>query len=173
MANGGSGSFQAGAQTQAIAYGNYQIGGGFSGQSLFFIDGVGSNVPENNVNSLVPTQDAVQEFRVQTNNVSAEFGGFAGGVVQISTKSGTNDSTARFTNTSAIPRLDANDWFSNHAGLARSPLHQNQYGANLGGPIVKNKLFFFFSFERESLTSGAIDTFTLPTTAELVVISPP
>lgn len=63
MANGGS--FQAGAQTQAIAYGNYQIGGGFSGQSLFFIDGVESNVPENNVNSLVPTQDAVQEFRVR------------------------------------------------------------------------------------------------------------
>src|SRR5579862_8545107 len=64
MANGGSGNFQAGGQTQAIAYGNYQIGGAFSGQSLFFIDGVESNVLENNVNSLVLTQDAVQEFRV-------------------------------------------------------------------------------------------------------------
>ena len=63
MANGGSGNFQAGGQTQAIAYGNYQIGGAFSGQSLFFIDGVGSNIAENNVNALVPTQDAVQEFR--------------------------------------------------------------------------------------------------------------
>jgi outer membrane receptor protein involved in Fe transport len=167
MANGGSGSFQAGAQTQAIAYGNYQIGGGFSGQSLFFIDGVGSNVPENNVNSLVPTQDAVQEFRVSTNNVSAEFGGFAGGVIQISTKSGTNEfhgsAYEYFRNTV----LDANDWFSNHAGLKRAPLHQNQYGFNMGGPIIRNKLFAFFSFERESLTSGAIDTFTLPTAAEL------
>jgi hypothetical protein len=167
MANGGSGSFQAGAQTQAIAYGNYQIGGGFSGQSLFFIDGVGSNVPENNVNSLVPTQDAVQEFRVQTNNVSAEFGGFAGGVVQITTKSGTNQFHGSVYEYFRNTALDANDWFSNHAGLPRSPLHQNQYGANVGGPILKNKLFFFFSFERESLTSGAIDTFTLPTTAEL------
>lgn len=167
MANGGSGSFQAGAQTQAIAYGNYQIGGGFSGQSLFFIDGVESNVPENNVNSLVPTQDAVQEFRVSTNNVSAEFGGFAGGVVQISTKSGTNQfhGTAYeyFRNTV----LDANDYFSNHTGLPRPPLHQNQFGGTFGGPLLKNKLFFFFGFERETLTSGSISTYTLPTTAEL------
>jgi len=167
MANGGSGSFQAGAQTQAIAYGNYQIGGGFSGQSLFFIDGVQSNVTENNVNSLVPTQDSVQEFRVSTNNVSAEFGGFGGGVIQISTKSGTNTyhGTAYeyFRNTV----LDANDYFSNHNGLPRPPLHQNQFGANLGGAILKNKLFFFFSFERETLTSGSISTFTLPTAAEV------
>ena len=167
MSNGGSGNFQVGGQTQAIAYGNYQIGGGFSGQSLFFIDGVLSNVPENNVNSLVPTQDAVQEFRVSTNNVSAEFGGFAGGVIQIGTKSGTNQfhgsAYEYFRNTV----LNANDWFSNHTGLARPPLHQNQFGVNLGGPIVKDKVFFFFSWEREKLTSGSITTFTLPTTAEV------
>ena len=167
MANGGSGSFQAGAQTQAIAYGNYQIGGGFSGQSLFYIDGVESNVPENNVNSLVPTQDAVQEFRVSTNDISPEFGGYAGGVIQISTKSGTNTfhGTAYeyFRNTV----LDANDYFSNHEGLARPPLHQNQFGGNIGGPILRNKLFFFFSYERETLTSGSISTYTLPTAAEL------
>jgi hypothetical protein len=167
FANGGSGSFQAGAQTQAIAYGNYQIGGGFSGQSLFFIDGVGSNVPENNVNSIVPTQDAVQEFRVQTNNVSAEFGGFAGGVIQISTKSGTNDIHGSVYEYFRNTVLDANDWFSNHQGLQRPPLHQNQYGANIGLPIIKNKLFAFFSYERETLTSGSISTYTLPTAAQL------
>jgi len=167
MSNGGSGNFQVGGQTQAIAYGNYQIGGGFSGQSIFFIDGVQSNVPENNVNSLVPTQDAVQEFRVSTNNVSAEFGGFAGGVVQISTKSGSNEfhgsAYEYFRNTA----LDANDFFSNRNGLGKSPLHQNQFGVNLAGPVLKNKLFFFFSWEREKLTSGAVSTFTLPTTAEV------
>jgi hypothetical protein len=166
MANGGSGNFQAGGQTQAIAYGNYQIGGGFSGQSLFFIDGVGSNVPENNVNSLVPTQDAVQEFRVQTNNVSAEFGGFAGGVIQISTKQGTNTFHGSVYEYFRNTALDANDWFSNHQGIPRPPLHQNQYGVNVGGPILRNKLFTFFSFERETLTSGAISTFTLPTAAQ-------
>ena len=167
MANGGSGNFQAGGQTQAIAYGNYQIGGGFSGQSLFFIDGVGSNIAENNVNTLVPTQDAVQEFRVSTNNVSAEFGGYAGGIVQISTKSGTNqfhgNAYEYFRNTA----LDANDWFSNHEGLGKSVLHQNQYGANLGGPIWRNKAFFFFSWEHESLISASPINATVPTTAEL------
>jgi hypothetical protein len=166
VANGGSGSFQVGTQTQAIAYGNYQIGGGFSGQSLFFIDGVLSNIPENNVNSLVPTQDSVQEFRVSTNNVTAEFGGFAGGVVQIATKQGTNKfhGTAYeyFRNTA----LDANDWFDNHYGNPRQPLHQNQFGFNIGGPVLKNKLFFFFSFEREPVTSGGLDTFTVPTAAQ-------
>jgi hypothetical protein len=167
MTNGGSGNFQGGNQTQAIAYGNYQIGGGFSGQSLFFIDGVGSNVPENNVNTLVPTQDAVQEFRVSTNNVSAEFGGFGGGVVQISTKSGTNqfhgNAYEYFRNTV----LDANDWFSNHDGLAKPPLHQNQYGVNVGGPIWKNKAFFFFSWEHESLISGSVYSSVVPTSNEL------
>jgi hypothetical protein len=167
FANGGSGNFQAGGQTQAITYGDYQIGGGFSGQSLFFVDGVLSNIPENNVNSIVPTQDSVQEFRVSTNNVTAEFGGFAGGVVQISTKQGGNQFHGSVYEYFRNTALDANDYFSNHAGLPRPPLHQNQYGANVGGPILKDKLFFFFSFEHEALTSGGLDTTTVPTTAEL------
>jgi hypothetical protein len=167
FANGGSGNFQAGGQTQAISYGDYQIGGGFSGQSLFYVDGVLSNIPENNVNSLVPTQDSVQEFRVSTNNVTAEFGGFAGGVVQISTKQGTNQYHGSIYEYFRNTVLDANDYFSNHAGLPRPPLHQNQYGANIGGPVIKDKLWVFFSFERETLTSGGLDTTTVPTTAEL------
>jgi outer membrane receptor protein involved in Fe transport len=165
VANGGTG--QVSPNTQAISYGNYQIGGAFSGQSLFFIDGVGSNISENNVNTLVPTQDVVQEFRVSTSDVSAEFGGYGGGVVQISTKSGTNqfhgNAYEYFRNTA----LDANDWFSNHAGLGKVPLHQNQYGANLGGPVLKNKLFFFFSWEHESLSSSSPASYVMPTAAEL------
>lgn len=167
MANGGSGNFQAGGQTQVIAYNNYQIGGGFSGQSIFYIDGMKQNIAENNVNPLVPTQDAVQEFRVSTNNVSAEFGGFNGGVVQISTKSGTNHFHGNVYEYFRNTALDANDWFSNHEGLGKSPLHQNQYGANVGGPILRNKAFFFFSWEHESLISASPINATVPTTAEL------
>jgi hypothetical protein len=167
MANGGSANFKAGAQTQAIAYGNYQIGGSFGGQSLFFIDGVASNIAENNVNTLVLTQDAVQEFRVSTNNVSAEFGGYGGGVVQISSRTGTNklrgNAYEYFRNTA----LDANDWFSNHEKLGRSILHQNQYGLNLGGPIVEKKAFYFFSWEHESLISSSPTAAVVPTAAEL------
>lgn len=161
MSNQGDG------QTQAIAYNNYQIGGGFSGQSIFFIDGMQQNIAENNVDPLVPTQDAVQEFRVSTSDVSPEFGGYGGGVVQIVTKSGTNafHGTAYeyFRNTA----LDANDWFSNHYGLGKTPLHQNQYGANLGGPIKKDKAFFFFSWEHESLLTSAPFSETVPTSREL------
>lgn len=165
VANGGTG--QVSANTQAISYGNYQIGGAFSGQSLFFIDGVGTNVAENNVNSLVPTQDTVQEFRVSTNNVSAQFGGYGGGVVQISTKSGTNHFHGTAYEYFRNDALDANDWFSNNAGLGKVPLHQNQYGANLGGPLWRNKLFFFFSWEHESLSSASPASYVMPTTAEL------
>ena len=167
MANGGSGNFKAGGQTQAIAYGNYQIGGAFGGQSLFYIDGVGSNIAENNVNTLVLTQDAVQEFRVSTNNVSAEFGGYGGGVIQISSRSGTNSFHGNAYEYVRNTLLDANDWFSNHENLGRETLHQNQYGANLGGPALKDKLFFFFSWEHESLLSASPTAATVPTTAEL------
>jgi hypothetical protein len=165
VANGGTG--QVSANTQAISYGNYQIGGAFSGQSLFFIDGVGTNISENNVNTLVPTQDVVQEFRVSTSDVSAEFGGYGGGVVQISTKSGTNQFHGSAYEYLRNTVLDANDWFSNHAGLGKVPLHQNQYGANLGGPALKNKLFFFFSWEHEALSSASPASYVMPTAAEL------
>jgi len=77
--------------TNEIAYGNYQIGGGFGNQSAFYIDGVLSNMPSNNALALIPSQDTVQEFQVTTSDVSAEFGGFAGGIVSISTKAGTNE----------------------------------------------------------------------------------
>ena len=160
-------SNQGGAQTQAIAYGNYQIGGGFSGQSLFYVDGVQSNVPENNVNSLIPTQDAVQEFRVSTNNVSAEFGGYGGGVVQLLTKSGTNSFHGSAYEYLRNTVFNANDWFSNHLGRSRPPLHQNQFGANAGGPILRNKLFFFGSWEREIIKQGFVSINTVPTQAQL------
>ncbi len=161
MSNQGDG------QTQAIAYNNYQIGGGFSGQSIFYIDGMEQNIAENNVNPLVPAQDSVQEFRVSTNNVSPEFGGYGGGVVQIVTKSGTNQFHGNLYEYFRNTALDSNDWFSNHDALGKTPLHQNQYGANLGGPIIKNKAFFYFSWEHESLLSSQPSSATVPTTAEL------
>ena len=101
------------------------------------------------------TEMPFRSSRVSTNVVSAEFGGFAGGVVQISTKSGTNDFHGNayeyFRNTALGMRMTG---FSNHAGLGKSPLHQNQYGVNLGGPIRRDKAFFFFAWEHESLISA-------------------
>jgi hypothetical protein len=96
----------------------------------------------------------VQEFRVSTSLVSAEFGGFGGGVIEISTKSGTNAFHGNAYEYIRNTDLEANDWFSNHDGIGKAPLHQNQFGANLGGPVLKNRLFFFFTWEHESLLSS-------------------
>ena len=76
--------------TNIFAWGNYQIGGGAANQSATFVDGGSVNVSYVNLTTLVPTQDAIQEFRVQTNNLSAEFGRFTGGVINLTSKSGSN-----------------------------------------------------------------------------------
>jgi outer membrane receptor protein involved in Fe transport len=156
-----------GARTNAIGFGNYAIGGGFGNQSSFYVDGVPSNAPAGNLNSLIPSQDAVQEFRVVTNNVAAEYGNYAGGVVNLTTKSGTNAFHGTAYEYLRNKVLNANDFFSNKAGLDRPPLIQNQFGGTIGGPIVKDKTFFFFGYERESLKTGTLTTTTVPTAAEL------
>lgn len=162
-----SGDQAGGARTNSIAFGNYFIGGAFGNQSAFFIDGVSSNGPANNVNGMIVSQDFVQEFRVATNNVSAEYGNYAGGVVNVTTKSGTNEFHGSVYNYLRNTVLNANDFFSNHAGLARSPLIQNQFGVNAEGPIIRNKTFFFFGYEGARTHGAVLSTTTVPTTAQL------
>ena len=156
-----------GARTNAIGFGNYAIGGGFGNQSSFYIDGVASNAPAGNLNSFIPSQDIVQEFRVVTNNVAAEYGSYAGGIINLTTKSGSNTFHGTAYEYLRNKVLNANDYFSNQAGLPRVPLIQNQYGGTVGGPIVKNKTFFFFGFERQVLKTGTLVTNTVPTPDEL------
>ena len=155
-----------GAITNGIAYGNYQIGGGFGGQSAFFLDGVQTNVSENNTNTLIPTQDSVKEFRVSTNDVSAEYGGFAGGVVNIATKSGGDQYHGTAYEYFRNSALNANDWFSNHNGTRKPPARYNQFGMNIGGPILKQRTFFFFGWERGLFRNGYPSTNTVPLAAE-------
>src|SRR6266567_8857914 len=141
--NGNAAGNQAGgARTNAIGFGNYAIGGGFGNQSQFYVDGVPSNTPANNLNSYIPSQDVVQEFRVVTNNISAEYGNYAGGVINLTTKSGSNTFHGAAYEYFRNKVLNANGFFANRAGLARPPLVQNQFGATLGGPIRKDKTFF-------------------------------
>jgi hypothetical protein len=113
---------------------------------------------------MVPSPDAISEFRVQTNSNSAEFGHYSGGVINISSKSGTNEyhgaAYEYFRNTD----LNANLFFSNATGQGKAPFHQNQYGLNGGGPVKKNKIFFFASWEAYAARQGAnyIGTVPLP-----------
>jgi Carboxypeptidase regulatory-like domain/TonB dependent receptor len=156
-----------GARTNSIAFGNYFIGGAFGNQSAFFVDGASVNGPANNVNGLIPAPDTVQEFRVVTNNVSAQYGSYAGGVVNISTKSGTNAFHGTAYDYLRNTIFNANDFFTNHAGLPRAPLVQNQFGGAVGGPIRRNKTFFFFGYDGLRTHSAVLSTTTVPTAAEL------
>jgi hypothetical protein len=149
-----------------FALGDFQVGGGMAGQNLILIDGVPTNGAYLNVVTVIPTQDAIQEFKVQTNNLGPEYGRFAGGVVNLSTKSGTNrfhGSAYEFLRNKV---LNANDFFSNREGLARPAFTQNQFGANLGGPVVHDKLFFFFSYEGFRLRQGHQFSSWVPTDLE-------
>ena len=93
------------------------------------------------------SQDAVQEFQVNSNGYSAEFGHAAGAVINVVTKSGTNDYHGSAFEFYRDKSLNANTFFNNATNRPRPALHVNQFGGNLGGPILKNKLFFFFDYD--------------------------
>src|SRR5436309_7005848 len=103
--------------------------------------------------------DALQEFRVETSSFSPEFGRSPGGQVIITTRSGTNDFHGGVFDYFRNDVMDANDWFSNRAGLPRAPERHNDFGGYLGGPVWRDKTFFFFSYEgaRLRLPQTAID----------------
>ncbi len=116
---------------------------GGAGSVNYYLDGGVSMTGLRNTGNIPPNPDAVQEFRVQTNSYSAEYGRFASGVINVLTKSGTNQfhgSAFEFLRNNI---LNANNWGNT---FATPPLHRNQFGATLGGPIVKDKTFFFASY---------------------------
>ncbi|MFZ1050666.1 MAG: carboxypeptidase regulatory-like domain-containing protein [Candidatus Sulfotelmatobacter sp.] len=118
-------------------------GGGANGVN-YLLDGVDANDTYINANVPFPNPDAIQEFNLITGNMSASFGNAIGGVVNVVTKSGTDQihgDVFEFLQNSA---LDASDYFS--GGLV-NPLKQNQFGGSVGGPIVKNRLFYFGSYQ--------------------------
>lgn len=141
------GNTNGGSATAFGDIGAYTIGGGGSNQSATLLDGAPLNIAQGNETALVPIQDAVQEFRVATNSVDAEFGRFSGGVVNLTTKSGTNGFHGGLYEFFRNNKLNANPFFNNASGTSRPEWNQNQYGANLGGPIKKNKLFFYGGWE--------------------------
>jgi hypothetical protein len=110
--------------------------------------------------------DAVQEYKVQTNNLGAEFANTGGGVVNVITKSGTNQFHGSGWEFFRTTGLTANDFFSNQADLPRAAFRYNQFGATLGGPIVKAKTFFFFAYEGIRWTQAGSAVGTLPTAAQ-------
>ncbi len=113
-----------------------------AGSVNYFLDGGANLLPLRNTGGIVPNPDSVEEFRVVTNSYSAEFGRFAGGVVDVITKSGTNRLHGSAFEFLRNDKLSANSW-----GVRRKPpLRRNQFGVSLGGPVHKDQTFFFLSY---------------------------
>ncbi len=117
--------------------------------------------------------EAIQEFKSTASAYSAEYGRAGGGVLTIVTRSGTNDFHGTLFEFLRNDALDANDFFSNKNGLGKSPLRWNQFGGNLGGPLRKNKLFFFFNYEGAQVKQQAQVTGNVPTPALLSTLPQP
>ena len=153
-------------------FANYQIGGAFANEGAEYLDGQPLNIGYINLPFEVPTQDSIGEFKVQDNNLGPEWGKFAGGVINLSTKSGTNTWHASGYEYLRNKVFNSNEFFNKRqeleTGASNSPppFTQNQFGATIGGPIIKNKTFAFFSYEGFRLRTGTVFTTTVPTLAE-------
>ena len=113
----------------------------------FLLDGMDNNQVSDNLVGYTPAPDAIQEFNLITSNASAEFGNFQGGIVSATIKSGTNRFHGDVWEFFRNDKLNANSWSNNFNGLKRSLLRWNMFGGSVGGPIVKDKLFFFFDYQ--------------------------
>ncbi len=129
--------------------GNYSIAGGRSDSVTFLLDGGLNNDLLDNSNLLDPNPDAIAEFRLLTSDYTAEYGRNGGGIISVVTKSGTNQLHGSLFEFIRNLDFDANDYFNKTVSpaLPRLDLKRNQYGATLGGPIKKDKLFFFLAYQ--------------------------
>jgi len=117
----------------------------------FLLDGMDNNQVSDNLLGYTPSPDAIQEFNAITNNAPAEFGNFMGGIVSVTLKSGTNGFHGDVWEFFRNDKLNANQWENkinpNSPEISRAPLRWNMFGGTLGGPILKNKLFFFVDYQ--------------------------
>ena len=147
-------------------------------QNNYLLDGIDNNSDTvdflNGTNFVVlPPVDAIQEFKVQTSDFSAEFGRSGAAVLNATMKSGTNDFHGSAWEFFRNDKLDAADFFENAGDVPKGELRQNQFGVTAGGPVIiphiingRNKLFFFGDYEGLRRIQGTILTGNVPTTAE-------
>jgi Carboxypeptidase regulatory-like domain len=143
--------------------GNISVNGQRETANAFLVNGGDVSEGRNLGTGLVPNLDSVQEFRLITNSFDAEYGKFSGAVMNAITKSGTNGFHGDAFWFLRNDAMDANGYFANAAGLPKTALHRNQFGAVGGGPILKDRLFWFADYQGTRETKGAETTTTLPT----------
>jgi len=113
----------------------------------FLLDGTDNNHATSNMVSYQPSVDAIQEFKMITNNAPAEFGNFQGAVINVTIKSGTNELHGSIFEFIRNDKLNANSWARNWQGAGKPAMRHNVFGGAVGGPIRKDKLFFFTDYE--------------------------
>ncbi|MEQ1887318.1 MAG: hypothetical protein ABL967_19800, partial [Bryobacteraceae bacterium] len=144
------------------------IGGQSGSQAAFLLDGADNNNQQISTGHsgqkevIKPSVDAIQEFKVVTNGYSAEYGRSSSGVVSVALKSGTNQFHGAAYEFLRNEALDARNFFA----ATKSPYKRNQFGAALGGPVIRNKTFFFADFEISRIRQSSTTTVTVPTLAQ-------
>src|SRR5216683_5204793 len=148
----------------------FSVNGNLELQNNFLLNGVDNNswsenLQEFSVQVVQPPPDAIQEFRVQTRTYSSEFGNSAGAVINATIKSGTNQYHGNLFEYLRNAKLDANSWINKHTDpiVPRGGFTQNQFGGTFGGPIIKDKTFFFGDLERFTSREATSVTSTVPT----------
>jgi hypothetical protein len=143
------------------------INGGRFRTNDYLVDGVSIMLPENNNFAISPTPDGTQEFKVLTNSFGPQFGRSGGGVINVVTRGGSNALHGSAFEFFRNDRLRANNYFSNERNQPRPVFHFNMFGGALGGPIIKDKTFFFADYQghREDIAGGA-GILTVPTEAQ-------
>ena len=131
--------------------------------TTFTLDGVSDMELENAFQNVTPPMDDIAEVRVSGNNSSADVGAYGGAQVNAMIKSGTNQFHGSAFEFYRSQSLNANTWANDLIGAPKAPYKANQYGGSLGGPIKKNKIFFFAGFEGLQLNNGVTYTYTVPT----------
>ncbi|MDQ2842440.1 MAG: TonB-dependent receptor, partial [Acidobacteriota bacterium] len=155
-----------GSQT-TFSSGRPYINGNREQSNNYLLDGMDNNqISENDV-GFAPSVDSIQEFNLITQNASAEFGNFMGGIVSVSTKSGTNQFHGVAFEFLRNDQLNANEWANNFQGIARPLLRWNEFGGGVGGRIIRDKLFFFADYQGSRYDQPASGGgFTVLTAAE-------
>jgi hypothetical protein len=147
------------------------VNGNRTFNNVFLLDGVDNISYSNsfrgeNVQLVQPSIEALQEFKIQTNAYSAEFGRSSGAVVNATIKSGTNTVRGSLYEFIRNDRLDANNFFSNALGAPKPKRERNQFGGAAGGPLVKNRTFWFGDYEGLRDLEGVPRVRQVPTAAE-------
>ena len=163
----GGGSNSTDNADQDVSFLNFN--GGFFGTTAFLLDGSWDTDPEWGAVIDVPSVDAVQEFKIQTNSFTAQYGWSTGNVVNVVTKAGSNAFHGSAYEFYRNQNLDANQWFADHNGTPIAKLSRNQSGASAGGPLYipglykqREKTFIFGLYEHYTVTTPTIATYTVP-----------